>query len=332
LKKALLFLITVILVAILAGGLIQIVISQYGEQNTAPMTGEVKPHFSVKWMGFAPDSNTTWPSVQPYNNNYSEYFVCINDVISDKLSLPVSFRLANHENSAFYFRVNPKLPLPTGWSTPTNEIGLVNKDETRFFTITTERVKPSLILAGKLAETITLTVQAYYDSSYTQFYSQDDVPVTFNFIDRTASAWSVLSTDNFDTPKQTQWDSLTNYGSVSVVGDIYRSYPRSLRITNQASNYDNGFGSTIAVNSSYAEAYIIASIKTSTWSTTPRVTFNGTVYFEPDVSPTQYSWYQLVFPLPINQTTQVGIYLVPPIYYDTAYGYLDDVYVIAKPT
>jgi hypothetical protein len=330
LKKAILYLSSVIFVAILLAGAIQITLSQFGEQNPVPMTSEAKPHFSVKWMGFAPDRSTTWPVAQPYNNSYSEYYVCINDVVSDKLYMPVSFRLVNQENSSFYFRISQNTSFPTGWSTPTNEIGLVNIDETRFFTVTTERIKPSSIPQGRLSENITLTVQAYYDSAYTQFYSQDNVPVTFNFIDRTAPAWSMLSTDNFDTSTQNQWTSLTNYGGVAVVGNIYRSYPNSLRLENWY--YDGGFGNTIAVNSSYTEAYIIASVKTYTWLAPPSVTFNGTIYFEPDVNPTQNSWYQLTIPLPVNQTTQVGIYFVPWLYQNAAYGYLDDVYVIAKPT
>jgi hypothetical protein len=328
LKKRVLYF-SIIFVAILLAGVIQIALSQYGEKNTAPLTGEGKPHFSVRWMGFAPDSNTTWPSVQPYANNFSDYYVCISDVISDKLILPVSLRLVNQESSSFFFRIQQNTSTSIGWITPTIEIGLVNRDETRFFTVTTERIKPSSIPEGTLSETITLTVQAYYDSAYTQFYSQDDVPVTFHFIDRTAAVWTVLSMDNFDTSEESHWSCIgPDYGQAKgITGDLYRSWPNSLKQTGYYEDQGlSGFGSTITINSSYTEAYVIASVKTSGWSTAPKVTFNGTIYFEPDVGPTQNAWYQMAFPLPTNQTTVVGICFLNT----WAVGYLDDVYVIAK--
>jgi hypothetical protein len=327
LKKRVLYF-SIIFVAIFLAGVIQIALSQYGEKNTAPLTGEGKPHFSVRWMGFTPDSNTTWPIVQPYSNNYSDYYICINDELYDKLNLPVSLRLVNQESSSFFFRVLQNTSSPAGWSTLLNEIGLVNKDETRFFTVTTERIKPSSIPEGALSETINLTVQAYYDSAYTQFYSQDDVPVTFHFIDRTASVWSTLSMDNFDTSAQSNWTGVgMSYITPVVTGESYRSYPNSLGIIPTGFTYRvNGFGNNIAINSSYTEAYIMASIKSNGWSTPPRVTFNGTVYFEPDINPIQNSWYQLTFPLPVDQTTAVGLYFSEY----TSYAYLDDVYVIAK--
>ncbi len=326
-KKRIYYLSSIILVAILLAGASQIAISQYGANKpAAPTSGSSPTHFSVRWMGLAPDSNTTWPAIQPYSDNYTDYYICINDVISDKLSLPISFRLVNQESSAFYFRIL-QISAPAEWSTPPNELGLVEKDQTRFFTITTERTKPSSIPEGATSETITLTIQAYYDSSYTQFYSEDDVPVTFHFIDRTASVWSAISTENFDSSTESQWTAVGTYNDPAIVsGDLYRSWPNSLRLRCYAYDAGTGFGSTISINSSYVEAYLIASVKTSGWATVPKVTFDDITYFEPDVAPTQNSWHQLMFPLPVNQTTQVGIYFMGP----WAYGNLDDVYVIAK--
>jgi hypothetical protein len=295
--------------------------------NQSP-SSSAKHHFSVKWMGYAPDNNATWPVLSPYYNYTSDYYICINDVASSTLSIPVSFKLVNQENNSFYFRTIQNPSSPSAWSSQTSNIGLVNKDATRFFTFNTERSKPTSIPAGMITETLILTVQAYYDSAYTQFYSQDNIPITFHLIDRTSSAWSILSVNNFDTSPITQWSGIgTLWSGPTVTSELYRSWPNSSRIETWVPGSENGFGKTIILNSSYTEAYVVVSIRTGNWLATPKVTFNGTVVFEPDIAPTSNLWYQLTFPVPVNQATQVNIYFASG---SRGYSYLDDAYLIAR--
>jgi len=146
-------------------------------------------HFSVRWMGFVPLT---------YSDQYPEYYVCINDLACETLYLPIALKLVNQENSSFYFRVVQNQTTPAGWTLATNTLGLINKDETRLFTYSALRTKPASIPEGRLTETISLAVQAYYDELYTNFYSEDSFAVTYNFLDRTAGVWTTLDTDNFD--------------------------------------------------------------------------------------------------------------------------------------
>src|SRR3972149_7102945 len=115
---------------------------------------------------------------------------------------------------------------------------------------------------GNLSETFILTVQAYYDSSYTQFYSQDNALVTYNLIDRAASAWSMLAMDNFDNTTQNSWVGVGSlWSEPAVTGELYRSWPNSLKIETFMLFTESGIGRTFKINSSYTEAYLIAAIK-----------------------------------------------------------------------
>jgi hypothetical protein len=186
-------------------------------------------------------------------------------------------------------------------------------------------VKPaSPISGGRLSETIDLVVKAYYDSGYSNLYSQDDFPVSFHFIDRTTADWTLLYNNNFDDGTVQGWTSSLGSSYVSVSTTYYRSYPYSLRT---GGGSETAFRKSFTVGA-FSEAYLIYAMRfgLTSGSVTPRILFDGTEYFRPDVQPTINVWYQFIVPLPSGKTTDVQMYGA----YQSAYAYLDNVYVIAK--
>lgn len=278
-----------------------------GTLPNRPSTAKEKEgaHFSVHWMGFIPE----------YSNQYPEYYACINDLLSDTLYFPIALKLVNQENSSFYFRVVQNQTSPAGWTLATNTLGLINKDETRLFTYSAFRTKPASIPEGRLTETISLAVQAYYDSLYTQFYSEDSFAVTYNFLDRTAGAWVTLDIDNFDDGTTHDWGGYI----CGVTSELYRSFPYSF------SSGDNVHKS-FTIPDSFSEAYLLCAIRFPPSSQGRYdVLLNGVKCFQSDVDIAPFTWYQVAIPLPTNQTTEVRF-----MFYYSWSGYVDDAYVVAK--
>lgn len=260
-------------------------------------------HLSVRWMGFAPS----------YSNQYPEYYTCINR-LADPMTLPIAIKINNQENRSFYFKIAQSQAPPSGWSLWTYNIGFIDRDETREYVYEAFRGRPTSLPQGKLTETIDLAVKAYYDSAYTQFYSQDSFAVKFNFLDRTAAGWTTLYNDNFDDGKTHEWVSTDGpYAS----SDYYRSFQYSLK---SSGSY---LGKSFGVYGAFSEAYIIYSVRSNSWTSTWGIQYNGTQVYKPDLVPSTNTWYQIALSIPVGQTTEVTIDM-------TGTSYLDDVYVIAK--
>lgn len=270
-------------------------------------------HFSVHWLGYIPD----------YNNTYPEYYVCINDLLCETLYMPIAMKIVNQENSSFYFRVMQNQTPPAGWTLAPNTLGLVNKDETRLFTYSAFRTKPASIPNGRLTETIYLVVQAYYDSLYTQFYSQDSFTVTYNFLDRNAGTWTVLDTDNFDDGTTHGWGG----SGCRIAGELYRSFPYSL-VNGGLYYYEPIYAvKSFNISVAYSEAYVILAVK-SPDSGVASIDINGVTCFVPDVGVNPGAWYQVAVPIPVGQTSELLIR--GGQWADHTRMYIDDVYVIAK--
>jgi len=291
-------------------------------QSSKP-TEVAQGHFSVRWMGFVPG----------YSSQYPDYYVTINNLKDATLTMNIALQIKNQEASGFYFTVEKYTEPPAGWNVPTMYVGLVNKDETKTLTYSAYRTKPTSIPSGRITESIDLAVKAYYDAAYTNFYSQDNFPATFHLIDRTSTAWTVLFNDNFDDGTTQGWSSVGPGPSFGVSDTLYRSYRYSLRVQARSSltSDEAGYTKSFNIPTTYAEAYIVFSIRSSGWPSTysaTRVLLDGVVYFQPDVVPSANIWYQFTIPLPTAppETTAFTIYA-------TSYGqiaYLDDIYVIAK--
>lgn len=275
-------------------------------------------HFSVRWMGFAPT----------YSSQYPEYYVCINNLANDPMILQIALQIKNQENRSFYFRIGADGTPPEGWSLPQYDIGLINKDETKTFTYSAFRTNPSSISQGRLTETISLVVKAFYDSSYIQLYSQDSFSVIYNFLDRTAPAWTTVYYDNFDDGQTHQWSSVYTISGAELIAstDYYRSFQYSLRL--KAGNGEAGYKKSFDIAGTFSEAYVIYSVRSTSW-TTKGVELDGVKYFEQDVAPSTNTWYQVAVKLPTGRITEVKIWtLAAPGGW--CYSYLDDVYVVAK--
>jgi hypothetical protein len=214
---------------------------------------------------------------------------------------------------SFYFMIDKYAEPPTGWFVGPQQLGLVMiTDPIKTFVYSNiNRTKPTAIPAGGLHESVELAVKAYYDSSYTQFYSQANFTVNFHFIDVTATVWSKVVYNNFDDGTAQGW----SYGQVHW-WQYYRSWPCSL-----TPSYNYPYKSFDLIGN-YTEAYLVAAVYTY-YASAPAIFLDGQLCFQPDIPAGDYGyrWYQIAIPLPLNKATSVGI---------AGCSYLDDVYVVAK--
>jgi hypothetical protein len=282
-------------------------------------SGTSSNHFSVRWMGFRP----------AYSDKYPDYYVCINDLKRDTLVMNIALQIKNQEDRGYYFKVDKYQEPPEGWTVSPLEVGYIGKDETKNFVYNISRSKPDSIVNGRLTERINLVVQAFYDLDYSNLYSQDNFTVTFHLIDLASSVWSLLYYDSFDDGTTQGWSRIGGGdGSLIVSDTYYRSFPYSLRLlpfNSWYNYYDAGYVKSFDVGAAQ-EAYLIFSIRSDNWPTTPRILLDGVQYFSPDVQPSTNTWYRIVIPLPTDKKTEVQIWSVAGKFY----SYLDDVYVIAK--
>jgi len=290
-------------------------------------------HFSVTWMGFSPTD---------YSSDYPEYYICINNLKDDPLTMQIALQIKNQEDSAYYFKVDQFSSPPAGWSILPMAVGLIDVDETLQFAYKNVfRSRPASISEGRLTESINLVVQAYYDPGYTSLYSQDDFTVVFNFLDLTSANWAMLYHDDFDDGTTQGWVAHrvdSNGGAeVGVSDTYYRSFQYSLRLRTFTSGGYN-YWSRAAYRKTFdigvgSEVYLIYSLRSDNWNaySDSGVQINGTTYFKSDVTPATNTWYQFAVKLKPAQLNQVDIW-VAYVYgsNQNAYAYLEDVYIIAK--
>jgi hypothetical protein len=274
----------------------------WAEQSSRPNEAtEVEgSHFSVVWNGFKPT----------YSNQFPDYYICINNLKDESLQMYVQLMIENYENTSFYFMIDKYTEPSTSWFVGPQQLGLVMiTDPIKTFVYSNiNRTKPTAIPAGSLHESIELAVKAYYDSSYTQFYSQANFTVNFHFIDVTATVWSKVIYNNFDDGTAQGW-----YGNVHW-WQYYRSWPCSL-----TPYYNNPYKSFDLIGN-YTEAYLVAAVYTYAYGAS--IYLDGQLCFAPDTTTYDtYKWYQIAIPLPLNKVTSVQI---------QGSSYLDDVYVVAK--
>ena len=294
----------------------------HGDVNEDQNIVASQNHFSVHWLGFDPPE---------FSDQYPDYYVCVNNLKDTTLTMNIALKIINQEMTAFYFRIAQNATPPAGWTLPNKDLGSLAVGYTWTGTYSLNRTKPTSITAGRLTESVDIAIKAYYDSGYTNLYSQDNFTATYHLIDRTAGVWTTLYNNNFDDGTVQGWwrseiGTHTQFGSVAASSAAYRSYPHSLGFPNSAGG--TGYAKSFAVPVTYQEAYLIFSVR-NYWSYyspgDARIFLNGTEYFRTDVGPSNYLWYQFSIPLPTNKTTTVELY---QMYW--ANCYLDDVYVVAK--
>ena len=281
-------------------------------------------HFSVTWMGFSPTD---------YSNQYPEYYICINNLAENTLTMQVALQIKNQESSGYYFLIEQYSAPPAGWTISTYYIGYIAVDETKTIVYSDlQRTRPTSISGGVQTESVDLVVKAYWDVSYTDLYSQDNFAVTFHLIDRTSAAWKQLYYNDFDDGTTQGWSGASHDSDgqywLGVLSTYYRSFQYSLGLRDTSSAlgpacYRKSFDTT----GPYSEAYLVFSIRSDNWPGECQIEFDNVDYFRTDVAPSNHVWYQFAIPLPVGQTSQVEIFAHN---YALSYAYLDDVYIIAK--
>ena len=289
---------------------------------------------SVKWMGvYVPWGENTYP----------DYYVCIND-LRDNIQMQIAIQINNQENSGYYFKIEPSGSPPLNWTITPMTMGYIDVDEMKTFAYNgASRVNPWTIPEGLKTEQINLVVKAFYDSGYTQLYSQDNFNVTFHFIDR-KSGWTILYNDNFDNWSTQGWGREWNYWGGSILyptSEFYTSFPCSLKLSYPIMSGTPGIRTWLVKTFTwenywgYSEAYFIFSFRTDEWRTgedfAHYVKYDDNIVFHPGLALTPNRWFQFAVPWPVDNTTTVRIFgstWMGP--YDFSSIYIDSVYVIAR--
>jgi len=278
------------------------------EKTNASDSGD--NHFSVVYRGFISD----------YSTSYPDYYITINELKDDPLRMYLQIYLQNQEASGYYFMIDQYETPPAGWTIVPSFIDFIGVDAYQPYTYSNiYRLKPASIPAGEFNETINLVVKAYHDSSYTDFYSQDNFTVTYHFIDRTAPAWTVIEYDSFDDGNKEGWSG----NGISVSTDYYRSFRYSLR---SAAYQQAAFSKSFSIVSPYTKGYLICPIRVSAYSAETRIDIDGQTAFKSDSGTLVNAWCQYSIPLHFGPSS-VSIILS---HSSTVNAYMDDVYVIAK--
>jgi hypothetical protein len=269
-------------------------------------------HFSVLWKGFSPE----------YSDQYPDYYICINNLKEDTLKMHIAVQIQNFENSSYWFLMKNNTAPPPCWTTTTYYIGRIGVDEAKSFVYSNlARCKPTSIPEGRMTETIDLSVEAYYDASYTKFYHSTNFSVNFHFINYTSNDWYVLYLDDFDDGTVQGWTYRGSAYAWDVTLTHYRSWPNSLHFRGR---YSPAYQKEFDTTGPYRETYLLYSI----WLTedaSPKIALDGVTCFQADVNVGSAGWYQFAIPLPLSLATEVWIYTT-----EYADAYLDSVYVIAK--
>lgn len=169
----------VVLGTVLTVETLEILNIQSGQIEQSIKPTEASNHFSVQCacaIGVAPTD---------YGDQYRHYYIDINRLADkkNKLTIQFSLRIVNQEDNGYYFLIEKYSAPPPGWTIPTCHIGYIAVNETKTFVYSDlERTRPMCALT----ECVDLVVKAFRDSSCSNLYSQDNLQVTFHFLDRRA--------------------------------------------------------------------------------------------------------------------------------------------------
>lgn len=300
--------------------------------------------FSVRYIGFSPD----------VPDNIADIYICVQDVYADQ-SLVLPFQMYNHENRALYFTIEDNgtdltgqvadyVLYPDNTETTVKKMGSVagsgGLDDSWTYTIAVDNI-PSSLGATENMDTINLRISSWEDSEYSVLYTRDNFVINIHYIDREDIGWTVVDTDNFDDGTVQGWDcdKVRAIGDVTVTDTIYRSENYCLYMSCHRISAPYGYLNpykSITTSAETTSAYAIL---------TMRVLGSGSGY-GPDfgicfddslvavvVSPPVGVWYQLVVPIPEDNTTtkfEINEFIHATDGSYDEYGYIDDVYFIER--
>lgn len=245
-------------------------------------------------------------------------------------ALPIC--LTNNERFTVYVRallVNP----PADWVVSSVDLGGVASGASTCLTAVFQRNIPTLT-NGEYVESLTLRVEFYKDSTYTQLYTGINIPITVNFFDSTDPAWTVLATDNFDDGTTQGWAQVIYTadagcqlaGFVGPDSTFYVSPFYSLRL--DTSGFLNRAAEKTYNVPAATKAYLVLHVKTNNASARFAVNINDTVVKRCHTPIPQNVWNRFSFPLTPGQSNVVRIGVGPSGL--TASLYFDDIKIIYK--
>lgn len=280
--------------------------------NVAGGLGELKHSGIVVGYSMANDSGLSYST-----DNY----VCINGLNDDPLQLCVLVDFENLEPYTGYFRLESSGIPPAGWVVKPLDLGWIYFHGGTGVSFPVTRSNPSSIAQGESVEQIKLTVRGYADYELTDLHSQRNFTVTYHFIDRMSSVWTVLEKDTFDASTE-GWTGL----GLSVSPKYYLSSPYSLK--SRVGTLSQGWSYSKSFQINYSTAYLIC----------PIISNNGFSSIKIDGKPrfavtsgAEEELCQLTIPLGRGSTT-VSIFGFPTgdLPGDHGLAYMDDVFLIVK--
>jgi len=245
--------------------------------------------------------------------------------LPDPMSIVIPICITNNEDITLYFRA-VIANAGAEWRISSADLGSVDAGDSVCFLARFLRYKPSLI-AGEYDETITLRIEAYTDSGYTELYGYQEVQITIHYIDHYDPAWTIIDEDNFDDASLEDWKhgsgaidpSIQCWCGIEIESRHYVSPPYSLGA--------KGIGCSGAHEykdfntSGYSKAYLIMHV----WSVYSNyvIAINYDIKIPAVLPKPTYRWTRWVIPLPAGAIVRVQFQC-------PSEGYIDDVFVIGK--
>ena len=255
------------------------------------------------------------------------YFAVTN--LPDPFTIDIPIGITNNETITLYFQatlVNP----PTGWGNYPQNLGGVGAGASGYFTFSPTRSQPTLT-NGEFTEQITIRINAYTDSGYTNLYGYQDLLSNITFIDYLDPTWTLLYNDNFDDGTNQNWvpvsgnidSKYTNYGgSGSVFSTRYISAPYSLEFSGGSTGRHLQKSFSIGA---YTKAFIIIHVYKDLGYIA--IAIGNTLVKPFAINEPNKTWMRYVFPLTTNATNVVKLASTT-----NALGgaLIDDIYIVAK--
>ena len=259
-----------------------------------------------------------------------EVVVSITD-LPDPFTFNLLLSITNNENQDLYFRatlVNP----PAGYSNYTKNLGLISAGGSALKLYSLTRSKPALT-DGEYTEALTVRVEAYTDSAYSNLYATKDIQVTVTYIDHKDPAFTVIDVDNFDDGTVEGWaqrDIGENFthkragpGAPEVGSGHYVSQPYALTTDVAYFESNNAVVKSFNVPSGYTKAYLVMHFWSNGDWGIRIVNSQGKKLVKPSTLLNDQKWYRVAVKLPTGESTTVQLQ-------GETRWYVDEIYVIAK--
>lgn len=274
----------------------------------------------------------------------------------DPIPFLIRLKINNNEGLDLWFKVTPR-SLPQGFNFTETELGLISDGGVGEFTITIQRTRPSEVEVppppSTLDEVVGLTLEAYKDSGYTDFYGLVNFDLTFHGLNSNDTGWTVVELANFDDGTLQDWTHVeerilfagpnTKPPKTTVEANAYVSPPYSAMsrtYSGQTSSdmYEGYIGLEKTLDlSAYTKAYLVVYLRKSTTSATrspvkdTKISIGDELFvFE---MPEYGKWFKAVCPIRSLAITAIRIvtrHKVEAYYRDVTYSWIDDIKVIGK--